>query len=266
MSGRFERAGLALAFDAAGAGQPVLFQHGLGGNRAQVAEVFPDGFRRVTLECRGQGASERGPAEALSLATFADDVAALAEHLGIARAVVGGISMGAAIALRLAITRPGLVNGLILARPAWLFAPAPDSMQAYALVGELLANRAPQAAKDAFLKSPIAQVYRREALDNLASLLGFFDRPDAAEFAAVLKAIAADGPGVSEAEARRLSVPVLVIGHADDLVHPLSYAQWLAALIPGARFATITSKVKNRARYVAEFRAAIAGFLGDAAG
>ena len=42
---------------------------------------------------------------------------------------VGGISMGAAIALRIAALRPDLVSALVLARPAWLDANGPENIQ-----------------------------------------------------------------------------------------------------------------------------------------
>src|SRR5689334_22476369 len=101
----FERDGIELRYVDIGEGPPVLFQHGLGGDAAQVAEVFPalPPSRRVTLECRAHGASQSGPLASLSIATFTDDVAALADRLGLGRAVAGGISMGSAIALRLAV-------------------------------------------------------------------------------------------------------------------------------------------------------------------
>ena len=59
----FDRDGLALRYRDVGAGMPLLFQHGLGGDEAQVADVMPSvpHFRRVTLECRGQGGSPFGP-------------------------------------------------------------------------------------------------------------------------------------------------------------------------------------------------------------
>ncbi len=41
----FERDGLELHGRDLGEGPAVLFQHGLGGSEAQVAEVFPDGER-----------------------------------------------------------------------------------------------------------------------------------------------------------------------------------------------------------------------------
>ena len=263
MSGTIDRDGTGLAFATAGSGSPVLFQHGLGADRAQVAEVFPTDppVRRITLECRGQGVSELGPPEALSIASFSGDLAALAAHLGIAYAVVGGISMGAAIALRLAVRRPDLVRGLILARPAWLFAPGPENIQPYALVGELLGQHDAETARAEFLKSPIAERLAREAPDNLASLNGFFDYPEPKTLGALLRAIAVDGPGVSADEARVIKVPTLVIGHGEDLAHPWAYAETLAATIPGAKLVRITSKVVDRTRYVAEFKAAVAAFL-----
>ncbi len=258
-----ERAGIHLAVEDAGDGRAVVFQHGLGASAKQVAEVFPDRppARRVTLECRAQGESDAGPAASFSIATFAADVAALIEHLRLDHPIVGGISLGAAIALRLAVRRPDLVGGLILARPAWLFEAGPDNMRPYALVGELLAGHELQAARVAFERSAISAQLRREAPDNLASLLGFFDYPNPKTLSALLQAIAGDGPGVTETEAHAIAVPTLVIGHGEDLAHPLAYAERLSATIPGARLARITSKVVDRGRYVAEFRAAVAAFL-----
>jgi len=257
------RDGIVLAYEDVGEGPSVVFQHGLGADANQIAEIFPPEapVRRITLECRGQGQSELGPREALSIATFADDVLFLAEHLGIRRAMVGGLSMGAAIALRIAVMRPELVRGLILSRPAWLFDVAPESMQPFALAGALLAKREGDAAWAAFHETAVAQRLAREAPDNLASLRDFFTRPARHAIAALISAIAADGPRISKEQARRLAVPTLVIGHRDDLVHPFDHAARLAAAIPSAELVEITSKVASHARYVADFRAAIAAFI-----
>jgi pimeloyl-ACP methyl ester carboxylesterase len=257
--------GVVLHFEEQGDGEAVFFQHGLGADAAQAAEVFPAGLpvRRITLECRAHGPSDAGPPAELSIRTFTEDLAFLAARLCIKRAVVGGISMGAAVSLRLAVRSPDLVSGLILARPAWLFDGAPESMRPFALVGDLLRQPDRRAARDAFARSDTARRLADEAPDNLASLLGFFDRPAATATAALLAAIAVDGPGVSEAEAQRIAVPTLVIGNRDDLVHPLAYARRLAATIPHARMVEIASKTVSRERYVVEFRSAVADFLRD---
>jgi pimeloyl-ACP methyl ester carboxylesterase len=262
----FLRDGLALCVDeAGGAGMPVVLQHGLCGDAGQTKEVFPDDprFRRITLECRAHGASEAGDVAGLSIATFADDLAALIEANRQAPLVVGGISMGAAIALRLAVRRPDLVRGLVLARPAWVTAAAPDNMAPNTEVGRLLAALPADEARDAFLGGDCAKRLAGTAPDNLASLEGFFSRKPQAVTAALLHAIASDGPGVSEADARAIHAPTLVIGHARDAVHPLAHAETLAALIPGARLVTITAKADSRADYVCDFRAALSAFLKD---
>ena len=257
------RDGIALHGRDQGTGLPVVFQHGLGGNEAQVAEVFPDdaGFRRLTLDCRGQGRSPEGDPRALSIAAFAGDVLAFADQRGLRRFAVGGISMGAAIALHLAIRHPQRILGLVLARPAWLWDAAPANMQPFAEVARLLRSPDIAQARIAFERSETGHRLAQTAPDNLASLLGFFDAENPAALAALLAAIAADGPGVSEAEVRRIAIPTLVLGTAVDAVHPIDTAHQLAACIPGARFQALTPKSTDRARYVREFRMTLADFL-----
>ena len=259
----FDRGGIALRYEDVGEGAPVIFQHGLGGDAAQVAEVFPSvpPSRRVTLECRAHGASQSGSLSELSIATFTSDVAALADRLQLGRAVAGGISMGAAIAFRLAVTRPDLVTALVLSRPAWMFAPAPDNMQPIALVADLLRKHALPMAREIFERSEVAKRLARDAPNNLVSLRGFFANHDPATRAALLGSIVRDGPGVSESEARNISVPTLVIGTAEDTIHPLYFSEALAEIIPGATFVRITSKSVDANRHTAEFRAALSEFL-----
>ena len=167
---------------------------------------------------------------------FADDVLAATEAAGIGRFAAGGISMGAAIALRLAVRHPRRVGALLLVRPAWGFDPAPPNLAPVAEAARLLLGGTPGEARAAFAGSESAARLARAAPDNLASLLGYFERPDAAGFAEVISGIAADGPGVSADEAAAVAVPTLVIGNAVDAVHPLALARSLAAAIPGAAF------------------------------
>lgn len=242
-----------------GEGLPVIFQHGLGGDEAQVAEVFPvdQGFRRLTLEFRGQGKSGLGDQRGLSIANFADDVLAFADARGVDWFVIGGISMGAAIALRIAIRHPERVRALILARPAWLWGAAPENMKPFAEVAGYLQKR----TVEDFETSATAQRLAREAPDNLVSLKKFFAVSDHEATASLLSAIAADGPGVSEAEVRAIAVPALVLGHKIDLVHPLEFAKNLASMITGSQFVEITPKATDKPRHIADFRKHVAQFL-----
>jgi pimeloyl-ACP methyl ester carboxylesterase len=245
-----------------GMGVAVIFQHGLGGNAGQVEDGFPADApcRRITMECRGHGLSGAVADESYSIAGFADDILALADTLDLQRFIIGGISMGAAIALRLAVKHADRISGLILARPAWLTASAPDNMKAYGEVARLLRAHGGN-GRAVFAQSPTGQRLQELGPDNLASLLGFFERDNPEIYADLFEAIAKDGPGVTEAELHALQVPTLVVGHSHDMVHPLDYARRMAAMIPGAHLAEITPKAVDKARYSTELHAAIGAFL-----
>ena len=69
------------------------------------------------------------------------------------------------------------------------------------------------------------------------------------------------GSSVSEAQLAALDVPTLVVGHGEDVVHPLAHARHLASLIPSARFLEISPKARGKAQYEAAFRAGLADFI-----
>ena len=252
--------GLRLAVHGGGkAGPPLVFQHGLCGDARQVAEAMAglDGQQWLGLECPGHGAS---PMAAPSIASFADAVAALAETLK-APVVLGGISMGAAIASRLAVLRPDLVRALVLVRPAWVTGAAPANMAPNAEVGALLARHSAEEARALFLRSPTAQRLAVDAPDNLASLMGFFDRKPTADTARLLTNISADGPGISPADLRALRLPVLICGTTEDFVHPMTHVQALAGLIPDAQVVTLPPKGRDKPAHLATFARAATQFL-----
>lgn len=245
---------MTLALHRRGAGAPVQFQHGLGGDHAQTFEAFPDlpGWALSTLDCRGHGASgTEGP---FSIAQFAADVAAVTP----AGAVIGGISMGAAIALRLAAQGLVRARALILVRPAWVTGDAPANMGSVAEVAGMIAAGQ---GWDAFAATPTFARLAQVAPDNLASLRGFFARAPLDVTARLLSAIAADGPGVTQAEVAAIRVPTLVCGCAEDEIHPLAHAETLAGLIPAARLVVLPPKGRDKAAHLAALAAAVDNFL-----
>lgn len=246
-----------------GQGPAVVFQHGLGGDAAQVAQTFPASLscRRLTVECRGHGGSSLGSKRPFSFAMFADDIIAAADRAGLERFVAGGISMGAGLALHLACRHPDRVDGLVLVRPAWLFERAPMNLAPIVEVARLIRTHDVEQARTTFAQSKTATRLEIEAPDNLNSLLGYFDRPDIAAFAEVLEDISSGGPDVSEQDAAALAIPTLVVGNEMDAIHPLLIAQELAAKIPDAVFRQVTPKARDTDRHFAEVQAAIAAFL-----
>ena len=261
-TGWLQRDGVRLAVhDAGGGGRHVIFQHGLCGDARQTAEAFPPDprLRRITLECRGHGSSDFDPKP--DLGTFTEDIVTLAETLG-GPVPVGGISMGAAVALRLAVLRPDIVSHLVLVRPAWdTGAEAPANLLPNAEVGALL-HRLPAAeAREAFLMSETAVNLRRESPDNLASLTGFFSREPVFQTALLLCALSHQPLGVTDADLATLRLPVLVCGTAHDAIHPIGLAQRLARAIPDARYVELPPKGQDKAAHLFALHENITHFL-----
>lgn len=246
--------------DAGGDGVPVIFQHGLCGDARQTSEAFPPDprLRCITLDCRGHGTSDFDPQP--GIAKFAEDVAALAETLG-RPVAIGGISMGAAIALRLAVTRPDLVSRLFLIRPAWACDAAPPNMAPNGEVGLALVRLPVAEARAAFLATDTARQLAETSPDNLNSLLSFFDRKPVSRTAILLNTISRDGPGVTPADLQALTLPTLVAGCAEDAVHPLALSQTLAAMIPAASHITLPPKGRDKPAHIAALHRALTDFL-----
>ncbi len=259
----YEHEGLRLAAWETGKRPAMVFQHGLCSDAGQPGEVFPaeSGWRCVTLECRGHGGSEAGEPEEFSIATFSGDVVSMMEAWKLAPVVLGGISMGAAMALRIAALRPELVRGLVLARPAWMAENAPANMRPNALVGDLLRRLPAPEARVQFENSETVRELAGVAPDNLASLRGFFSREPVEITRELLCRISADGPGVTEEQIRAIRAPAMVIGAAKDFVHPLEMAKELASWIPAAELVEITPKAVSLEEHRMGFRAAVAAFL-----
>ena len=78
----------------------------------------------VTYDLRGHGLSDVGEGDAAPPYAMADhvgDLANLLDHLGAETSVIVGLSVGGAIAQGLAVERPDLVSGLVLAGTAARF-------------------------------------------------------------------------------------------------------------------------------------------------
>ncbi|MEJ2699992.1 MAG: alpha/beta hydrolase [Desulfuromonadales bacterium] len=96
--------GVNLAYEDIGKGPAVMLIHGFPLRRTmwrhQAKALVEAGYRVVLPDLRGFGESEV-PDGPYSMDVFADDLAMLLAHLGIGKAVVGGMSMGGYILLNM---------------------------------------------------------------------------------------------------------------------------------------------------------------------
>lgn len=104
--------GIDMYYEIAGQGQPVLFLHGLGSSTAdwqpQLA-AFQDRYRVIAVDVRGHGQSEKPPGP-YSMKLFAQDMAALLDHLGHDAAHLVGLSLGGMLAFQMMADMPERVT------------------------------------------------------------------------------------------------------------------------------------------------------------
>ncbi len=102
--------------DSGGSGHPLILSHGflMDGRMfdPQVAALAPE-FRVIRWDSRAFGRT-RWDGKPFSLYDLASDCIALLDHLGIDKAVVGGMSQGGYCALRIALRYPERVKALVL--------------------------------------------------------------------------------------------------------------------------------------------------------
>ncbi|MBZ5588840.1 MAG: alpha/beta hydrolase [Acidobacteriia bacterium] len=107
--------------DGGSGGVPVVFVHGLAGDRsvwaAQLAHLRRN-RRAVAFDLHGMGESAPSAANDYSIGSFAGDVAAVVGGLRLGRVVLVGHSMGGHVIAAVAAGHPAMVGGLLFDDPA----------------------------------------------------------------------------------------------------------------------------------------------------
>jgi pimeloyl-ACP methyl ester carboxylesterase len=189
-------------------------------------------YRVVALDQRGHGRGIRLRGRTFRLEDCADDVAALADVLGMDRVVPVGYSMGGAVAQLVVKRHPDRVSGLVLCATSRNFASGrPETRVAFsALAGMSAAMRLTPIAirrqiAGAFLRGraqdgPMARWVRAELLRNDA--------------AAVLQAAVAIGRFSSRDWLSDIEVPAAIVATTRDRLVPPARQLRMANSIPGA--------------------------------
>ena len=119
----FDFEGHTLGYEDHGSGsRVVVLIHGLlldaNVNRGLARSFADAGYRVLLLDLLGHGRSDKpGDARLHRFDRYAQQVIALLDHLAIDKAVVGGVSLGADVALQVAVTTPQRLTGLIIEMP-----------------------------------------------------------------------------------------------------------------------------------------------------
>lgn len=237
---------------------PLLLIHGLGSStedwEPQVAHFARD-RRVVAYDVRGHGRTSK-PKQRYSVAQFAEDAAALIEHLTLGPCDVMGISMGGMIALQLVADHPRVVKSLIIVNsgPELVLRTWRQKIaiyQRFVIVRLMGMRKMGEVLAKVLLPRPIHAKEREVFVERWA-------RNDPGAYLRALRALI--GWSVSE-RLKDITCPTLVVG-ADQDYTPVAFKQEYTNRIPGATLVVI-----DDARHMLpverpdEFNAAVATFL-----
>jgi pimeloyl-ACP methyl ester carboxylesterase len=245
--GELSYQGYRVGFDEYGEGErPIVLVHGLLMNRRMFERLGPAlarrGNRVICVDLLGHGRSDQPDDLRLySMPLFAAQIVALLDHLGLERAVVGGTSLGANVALELAVRHPDRVEGLFIEMPvldnalaavAAIFAPVLLGLRVASPAIELSSRLASLIPRTNFLLDIGLDWARRRPGPTVAVLEGLL--------------LGETAPG--REQRRLIDRPALVVGHPRDPLHPFSDSGMLIEELPRARLLEANSILEWRTR------------------
>ena len=228
-----------LAYDRLGDGPPLVFLHGIGGNRFQWRDQLldlGDHYTAISWDARGYGASEDYEGD-LSFGDFSADLLRLLDHLNIDKAHLVGLSMGARILLDFAPQNLSRIATLTLCDFFYGFDESlTDEKRAEfialrqkpLLEGKSLSDLAPALLESLLAPNP-SEAIRQRMITSIQAL----------HVESYLKTLAATVGYNRGANLEGLTVPVqMIYGEADRLTPPSIGADALTKL-PDARLDVI---------------------------
>lgn len=244
---KFVSDGLKLAYRVEGQGHPVLLIHGFGSTHGVnwvdtgwAKALVAAGYRVIMYDGRGHGQSDKPHDEdAYSLSLMAEDAVALLDHLGEPGADVVGYSMGAMVALVMAMNHPERVDRVVAAG-----------------VGENLLEpgREADSVADALLADSLKSVTTR--MGRMFRAFADQNRQDREALAACWRAVRQPFPVEG---LKNIARPVLVVAGGDD--DQAGAPEPLAARIPGAVSSIVPDRDHMKAVGDKGTKDAVLGFL-----
>ena len=220
--------------------------------------------RFITFDNRGIGRSTGSLISTVD--EMANDTLRLMDHLEIERAVIFGVSMGGTIAQRLTLDHPDRVQALILA-VTW--ARPIEYMRRQHAVTRTVLEIAPAVLLEASMMKMLTPRFfevGRATIDQIIKSFGRDGGPDRRAIEVLGAQLDAMDKFDVVGELPTISCPTLVLGGKMDMMAPGFASEEIAAAIPGAELHMFETGHGCMIEEMADFNAAVSGFLGRVSG
>ena len=243
-------------YDSETPGPVVLLQHGFSNELGQVLDVTPQmGIRLVAMELRGHGRSQSGQPDFCTISQSCLDLKILCHKLEISPDVIGGISLGAAIALRLATLIE--CEHLVLARPALFDHQAPSNFAIFGAILDITTSKEKSEWRKCLEANPTFQKLKYESPATVDTYTKFLEHPRIDDLHYWMYNLESDWHGLSIEEMRNISAQTTILAQRFDQLHPFSFAEALAKTIPAASLIELSPKTSDQSTYQMEFQSAL---------
>lgn len=223
--------GLQLTYEERGQGEPLLLLHAFPLSGKMWEPQTDIGRRLIIPDLSGFGSSEPTP-EICRMTDFAEDAAALLDHLGIERVVLGGLSMGGYAALAFAEKYPERLSGLVLADTR-AGADSPEARDKRLAAARDVLEKGSGILVETTVPKLLGAATRSRRPDLVKQVGQWITEAPPAGVAAAQRGMA-ERPDRS-AVLPRIAVPTLILVGEEDELTPPEESRRMAEAIPGAR-------------------------------
>ena len=228
-----------LYYERAGNGPSLIFISGLGADHrlwAPVVERLKDRYECITFDNRGIGQSSR-PRSGYAITDLTRDTLGLLERLSVSRIHIVGMSMGGMVAVSIALQRPEMVGGLVVAGSM----AAPDARVMHVLNSRKVMQR--RMNRYDYFWALAGWMFAPEALRDPAFANGFARRAAENPYPQALSAFDQLVDGIGQFDVRasleEIRPPTLVLVGEQDILTPPYLSRALAEGIPGTELVVL---------------------------
>ena len=227
--------GVSLAIETRGTGPAILFIHGFPLDHTIFRHQLDtlSGYRRIALDLRGMGRSD-APDLGYSMATYADDVAAVLEALGESRVVVCGISLGGYVAFELIRRHRDRVRAVVL-MDTRAEADSAEGRKARDVLISRVRDQGALAAAEAMLPRFFTPAAPPELIQRVRDIIL---RTPVSGITGALTAMR-ERPDSTPLLSELTGIPALVVVGDQDVITPPPLAQAMSSALPEGRLVQI---------------------------